>query len=260
MRVLTGALALSAALCVCGGAMAASSFDGTWKFDPARSHLTGDTFSYTKAAKGFQYSNGATVSYLFAVDGKDYPAGFVGRTVAWTAAGPNAWDATVKVKGVVISKTRRTLSADGKTLTASYTEYRPSGEVVHESDTYTRVSGGPGLAGEWKDTAAKPSPDTMKIATPTAGRYELSYPSFKETISGATDGTPAPISGPTVPAGAQAAYKAASSARWDFTVTLKGKTYVKGFMTVLPDGKTITRTTWIPGKESEKTVEVYSKS
>jgi hypothetical protein len=259
MQVRIGTLALSVGLCFSGGALA-SAFDGTWKFDPAKSHLTGDTFSYVKVAKGFQYSNGATVTYVFAVDGKDYPAGFVGRTVAWKAAGPNAWDAVAKVNGKTTSQTRRTLSADGNTLTASYTEFRPNGEVVHESDVYARVSGGPGLAGQWKDTATKASADTMKIATPAPGRYELSFPSFKENITGATDGTPAPFTGPTVPAGAQAAYKAVSPTRWEWVVTLNGKTYVKGVMTVSADGKTITRTSWIPGKESEKTVEVYSKS
>jgi hypothetical protein len=31
-------------------------------------------------------------------------------------------------------------------------------------------------------------------------------------------------------------------------------------MNVSADGKTLTRTTWVPGKESEKTVEVYDRS
>jgi hypothetical protein len=257
MRFQMGSLALGAALCF-GGAALASPFDGTWKLDPARSKLTGDTFTFAKAAKGFHYSNGSTIAYDFAVDGKDYPT-FSDRTVAWTAAGPNAWDAVTKVHGAVVSKAHRTLSADGKTLAASYTEYRPNGEVVHESDVFTRVSGGPGLAGEWKDTATKSTADTMKISTAAAGHYEINFPAFKETMAGTTDGAPVPISGPTVPPGAQVAYKAASPARWTYAITLKGKTYVEGALSVSPDGKTLTRTVWVPGKEAEKAVEVYSK-
>ncbi|MGA2951867.1 MAG: hypothetical protein ABSD80_06500 [Caulobacteraceae bacterium] len=257
MRLQMGALALSAALCFCGGALA-SPFDGTWKLDPARSKLTGDTFTYSKAAKGFHYSNGSTIAYDFAVDGKDYPM-FSDRTVAWTAAGPNAWDAVSKAHGVVVSKAHRTLSADGKTLTASYTEFHPNGDVVHESDVFTRVSGGPGLAGEWKDTATKATADTMKISTSAANRYEVTFPAFKETMAGTIGGGPSPITGPTVPPGAQATYTAAGAGRWSYEITLKGKTYVKGALSVSADGKTLTRTVWVPGKESEKAVEIYSK-
>jgi hypothetical protein len=41
---------------------------------------------------------------------------------------------------------------------------------------------------------------------------------------------------------------------------LKGKTFFKGVMIVSADGKTLTRTTWTPGRESEKSVEVYDRS
>ena len=47
MRLPMGALALSAALCFCGGALP-SPFDGTRKLDPARSKLIGDTFTNSK--------------------------------------------------------------------------------------------------------------------------------------------------------------------------------------------------------------------
>jgi hypothetical protein len=41
---------------------------------------------------------------------------------------------------------------------------------------------------------------------------------------------------------------------------LQGKVYAKGVMSVSADGKTLTDTSWVPGKESEKEVVVYTKS
>jgi hypothetical protein len=221
--------------------------------------LTGETFTYSKTATGFRFSNGGPVAYNFAVDGKDYPT-LADRTTAWTSAGKNAWETVIKAHGTVLSKTHRALSADGKTLTASYTEYRPNGTVVHESDVFTRVSGGPGLAGEWKDVKTQAASDTMKVVTPAPGRFEIDFPNDKQTLAGKTDGTPTPVTGPTVPPGAVGHYTAASANRWEFDGALEGKTFFKGVMTVSADGKTLTRTIWTPGKESEKSVEVYDRS
>jgi hypothetical protein len=242
-----------------GSALAApSAFDGRWKFNPAASKLTGDTFTYAKTPKGYRYSNGATVAYDFAIDGKDYPT-LSDRTVAWTSAGAGSWDTVTKAHGVVLTKTRRTISADGKTMTASYTEYWPSGAVVKEGDVYTRVTGGSGLAGEWKNVKVNAAADTLEIATPAPGRYEIRFPNFKETIAGRTDGAPAPITGPTIPPGAMAAYRAVAPGRWEYAITLEGKTYSRGVMALGAGGKTLTRTTWVPGKEAEKSVEVYDR-
>jgi len=243
-----------------GSALAAGSpFAGTWKLNVSKSNFTGNTLTYSKTATGFHFSNGGPVAYDFAVDGKDYPM-LADRTTAWTAAGKNAWDSVNKAHGTVMTKTHRVLSADGKTLTASYAEYRPNGTIVHESDVYTRVSGGPGLAGKWKDVKVQAASDTMKVATPSPGRFEIAFPNDKETLIGKTDGSPTPVTGPTVPPGAVGHYTAPAPNRWEFDGALNGKTYFKGAMTVSADGKTLTRTTWVPGKESEKSIEVYDRS
>lgn len=243
-----------------GSALAAPSpFAGTWKLDPAKSKFTGDTFTYSKTATGFRYSNGATVAYDITLDGKDHPTIF-DRTAAWSSSGKNGWDTVNKAHGVVMSTAHRSLSADGKTMTASYTENRADGSVVHEGDVFTRVSGGPGLAGTWKDTSAKVSSDLMNISVPGAGRFAIAYPTDKSSIVGKTDGSPSPAIGPQVPPGATFHLKAMSGNHWQLYGSLKGKTYFTGDMTVSADGKTLTRTTWIPGKATEKTVEVYDRS
>lgn len=255
-------LALAAILLTssAGTALAAPSpFAGTWKLDPAKSKLTGDTFTYSKIPGGLHYSNGSTVAYDITMDGKDHPMLF-DRTAAWSNDGKNAWNTVVKAHGVVMSRTHRVLSADGKTLTAAYVESRPDGSTVHESDTFTRVSGGAGLAGTWKNTAAKAASFVMNISVPASGRFEIAYPADKTSISGKTDGSASPFAGPTAPPGAISHVKAIGPRRWTVDGTLKGKTYFTGNLTVSADGKTLTRTTWVPGKPLEKTVEVFDRA
>lgn len=236
----------------------ASPFDGTWKLDTAKSKFTGDTMTYSKTAAGYRYSNGGPISYTFAIDGKDNTV-VPGRTMAWAKAADGGWDVVVKANGTVVSKAHRSISADGKTMTSSYTEYRPDGTTVHETDTYTRVSGEKGLAGEWKDTKVQAASDTMKITTSAGGGYQIDYPAFKETIAGKTDGKRVAGKGPTLPTGAMIGYKADGARKWSFDGGIGGKTYFMGVMTVSDDGKTLTRRSWIPGKESEASSEVYVK-
>jgi len=241
-------------------ALAADSpFAGTWKLNVEKSKFTGDTFTYTATATGFHYSNGATIEYDFAIDGKDYPT-IPDRTVSWTKSGDSAWDTVSKDgKGTVLSKAHRVLSADGKRYTVSYTSYRPDGTTAEGMDEYARVSGGPGLAGKWKDVKTKETSDSMTIAVPSAGQVEIEFPNYKETIAGPTDGTPIPVKGPTIPDGVTTTVKVEGPKKWSRTVTLNGKTYSQSTMTVSSDGKVLDVVSWVPGKESEKETAVYDK-
>jgi hypothetical protein len=125
-------------------ALAADSpFAGNWKLNIEKSKLAGSTFTYTATATGFQYSNGSTVKFDFALDGKDYPA-TPGRTVSWTKSGDNTWDSVYKDgHGTVLSKVHRVLSPDGKTMTVSSTDYRVDGTTSEDTVVRARISGGP---------------------------------------------------------------------------------------------------------------------
>jgi hypothetical protein len=259
-RVAASVLAGLVGLTVSTAAMAFDSpFTGTWTMDVAKSKVTGDTFTYTKTATGYAYSNGGPISYQFALDGADYPT-IPSRSIACTETTPTSMACVAKAAGKIISSASRTLSADGSRLTVDYSTYLPDGATTHGQDVYVRVSGGPGFAGEWKDESAKFTPSALMIATPTATTFEMIHPTFKSKVAGATDGTPSPWTGPTVPPGATKAFLAAGPATWTYTLMLRGKVYAKGVMSVSADGKTLTDTSWIPGKESEKKVEVYTKS
>lgn len=237
---------------------ATSPFAGSWKFDAAKSKLTGDTFTLAKTTSGYRYSNGSTVSYGFAIDGKPHPT-IADRTVAWTRT-PDGWDLVTKAGGRVLSKAHRTLSADGKTLTSTIEEYTASGKTLKETDVYKRVSGTGGLAGKWQDVKVDAPADSLDIAVPAAGHYQISFPTEKETASGTTDGAPTALKGPTIPAGVTVSYKAVSPTKWSYKIVLNGKTFEEGELTASVDGKTLTDTSWVPGKKSEASISVYTKA
>jgi hypothetical protein len=247
-------------LSVATAAMAFDSpFAGTWTMDLSKSQVTGDTFTFTKTATGYAYSNGGPVRYTLALDGKDYPT-IPSNFIACTETTPTSMACVLKASGKIVDSQSRTLSADGTRLTVDYSDYLPDGTTTHDQDVYVRVSGGSGFAGTWKTQSAKFTPRARIVATPTATTFEIRDPTLKLTIAGATDGTPSPVTGPTIPAGASEPILATGPTTWTYTILLQGKVYAKGVMSVSSDGKTLTDTSWIPGKESEKIVEVFTKS
>jgi hypothetical protein len=236
-----------------------SPFAGTWKLNVGKSTLAGQTLSYTATATGFQYSNGSTVKFDFALDGKDYQV-IPGRTVNWTKSGDNSWDSVYKDgKGTVVTKVHRVLSADGKTMTVVSTDYRADGTTSEETDVRARVSGGPGLAGKWKEVKVGRASDTQIYSVPSAGHIKYEIPSQKTSVEGAANGSPLQVQGPSVPDGATMTFKqvAPTKLRWSYAV--KGVVLAKGTDTVSSDGTSLTSVSWVPGKESEKTREVYDK-
>ena len=243
-----------------GAASAADSpFVGTWKLNVEKSKLAGESFTYTATATGFQYSNGSTVKFDFATDGKDYTV-LPGRTVSWTKSGANAWDSIYKDgHGTVLSKVHRVLSADGKTMTVVSTDYHADGTTSEETDVRQRVSGGPGLAGTWKEMKVNRASEMMIISVPSAGHIKYEIPRQKDILEGPVDGTASPVKGPSALEGATIAFKQMSSTELAWTYANKSTVLQKGVDSVSSDGKLLTSTGWAPGKESEKTIEVYDK-
>jgi hypothetical protein len=243
-----------------GAALAADSpWNGTWTVDPAKSHLTGETFTYSKGAGDLlHYSDGST-DYDFGIDGKDYR--WLGnRTVTWTAAGKNAWDAVNKIEGRVFTREHHELSADGKTLTISTAGTRPDGTTFHNESVFERVTGTDGLMGTWRSVkVASNGPRQFVISSPAPGvqRYEL--PDRQQAVEGRADGSDHPITGPTAPPGFTSGFKLVSPTMLTYVLKIDGKPVGYGVHTLAPDGRSFTATTWNAGKESEKTTAVYVK-
>ena len=169
-------LVLSSLLLLATGAAYAAEnpWVGTWKLDPAQSHLAGDTFTYSKGPGSLLHFSDGVVAYDFGTDGKAYKSAY-DRTTTWTQTGPNSWDSVTTRNGKVLGKAQRTLSADGKTLTVHYTGTRPDGAPFDDRDVYTRMTAGAGLLGTWK---------SLKVGT-TGGNASLpsgAVPPAQQTV------------------------------------------------------------------------------
>lgn len=231
---------------------------GTWKLDAAKSHLVGDTFSYSKAPNGMLHMAYSTDSYDFAIDGKDYKA-WAGRTMSWTADGPNAWNSVMKQDGVVVYSTHKALSADGKTLTVTTTGKKPDGSPMTDVIVYTRVGSGTGLLGKWRSTKADQGTELFTVSSPSPGVLRTETPAYKAVSEGKTDGTEFVPVGPTIPHGYTVSMKATGPRTLHYVYKVNGKPDGYSVDTVAADGKSFTSLSWSPGKESEKTMSVYVK-
>jgi hypothetical protein len=234
---------------------------GTWKLDADKSHLTGQTFSYSKGpGELLHYEDGSTASFDFGLDGKEYKT-WANRVSTWTAAGKNTWDFVSKADGKVLSKGHVVLSEDGKTLTMIFTGTRPDGEAFREEDVYTRVSGTDGLLGTWRTEKVKePSgPQTFVISSPAPGVLHYEIPDMKASAEGRVDGSDNRLSGPTVPPGSTISFQALTPTKLKYVMKINGKIDNTGEQTIAADGRSFSDVNWNPGKESEKATSVYVK-
>jgi len=250
----------SLAALTCGSALAADSpWVGTWKLDPAKSHFTGDTFSYSQAANGMlRYADGSAGGYEFAIDGKPYKS--LNRTVTWSQAGPDTWDSQVRLDGKLIGTTHRVLSADGRTLTLTFKGTRPDGQSVADEAVYERVGAGEGLLGTWRSVKSTSggAPQTFVISSSAAGlHYEI--PDMKLSLENATDGREHAISGPETPPGMTISLKAVTPTETKYVIKIGGKPDGIGVQTIAADGRSFSDVSWTPGKEGEKQTAIYVK-
>jgi len=245
-----------------GAASAADSpWNGTWKLDPQKSHLTGQTFSYSERPGGMlHYEDGSSVSFDFGLDGKEYKT-FSNRTTTWTAAGKNSWERVTRIDGKVFAKGRVALSEDGKTLTMTFSGTRPDGQEFREEDVFSRVTGTDGLAGTWRTAKVTDptGPQTFVISSPAPGVLHYDIPDLKVSVECSADDKDYPITGPTAPPGATISFRRVSPTKVRYTMKINGKPDSMGVQTIAADGGSFTDTSWNPGREREKTTAVYVK-
>jgi hypothetical protein len=253
-------LVLICALAFTLPALAADSpFAGTWKLDPSKSHLTGDTFTYSKAPNGMMHYDDGANSNDFGIDGKEYPLPN-GHTTTWTANSDHSWTSVNKFNGTVIGTAQRELSADGKTYTIHAVGKRADGTPYDETIVYTRVSGTSGLIGKWRNTKyTQQESSTMVISFPSPGVIKWEYIEDKGSFTGKTDGSDLPYTSPTLSGNFTISVKMEGPRKLSNITKHDGKPIQYGTDTVSADGKTITDVSWTPGKESEKQTGIYIK-
>jgi hypothetical protein len=235
-----------------------SPFAGTWKTE--NSVPTPGTITYSKLSTGGEhFSDNRNSEYDFAIDGKEYPTDRPASTVAWVSTGPSSWDCVEKIRDKVTRKMHLALSPEGQTLTMTYTWFNPTNRTATGSSVYTRVSGGPGLEGSWKMLKRIEEPDTMTIAFPAPGQMYIYVDPIDNTWAGPADGTFMAVQSPMSPPGMTTAFRSAGPRKMTSETKLGDKTLYLATLEISEDGNTLTRTTWAPAKEDQKTVLTLKK-
>jgi hypothetical protein len=123
----------------------------------------------------------------------------------------------------------------------------------------TRVSGGPGLAGQWKTAKVNiGAPSLIEITAFEADGLTLRVTDTGTTWSARFDGKDAVVKGPMVSDGFTLALTRTAPRSFDYVQKQNGKELYKGTLSVSADGKTMTNTGTASGT-TEKTTAVYDR-
>ena len=249
---------IAALCCATSAALAQNPFAGTWKIDYAKSHVTGDTISFTPEANGRVRVTENGRSYSFKPDGSN-TTDPMGAIEQWTKVDNNDWKSVTKVGPQTVTETMK-VSDDGKTLTDSATGTKPNGDPINSTSTYARTAPGNGLFGTWKNTkVSNSSPNTAQIEANGDNGIVWKIPEIKATVTLNFDGKEVAPTGPTVPHGLMLSATKTGPRGFKLTEKMNGKLIWTGQFTVSPDGKTLTEYGRAPGAAAP-TKLVYKKA
>jgi hypothetical protein len=233
-------------------------YAGNWKLNPAKSDFGETTVTYEKLDDGQMRFTAEGQSYTFKTDGKDYPTPW-GTSAAWKAVDKNTWEVTNKVNEKVVGTATLKLAADGQKLTVDAKNIDATGKTSKDKAVYQRLSGGPGMAGQWK-TKNVPigSPGTIDITPSGPDGLTLTFVEQKGICSAKFDGQDHPATGPVWPSGWTCAIAKSGATGLDVTWKKDGEVMYKDTLTPSDDGKTLIDVGSAHGT-SEKVKAVYDR-
>ena len=213
-------------------------FIGKWKFNQAKSQMTGDTVTIGPAANGMMQFASQGFSYTFKVDGKPYPTPD-GGTTAWKETSPTVWDVVNHLNGRQSSTYHLVLTGDN--LAVSGKMMKPEGGSMDFTAKYKRVSGGPGFAGKWMSTEVQMPMTSMEIAISGANGVKITNDG-SPLINCQFDGKDTAALG--IMAGSKTTFACTKVSDSSFKILAKldGKPMYEDIYTVSADGKTLTDT------------------
>lgn len=231
-------------------------WNGTWKLNPSKGNFQGPILNVSISAGGeYRYDDGSS-NFAFRCDGKDRPIG-KHRTLACVKSSAAVLDLMQKEDGVKTNAYHWELSAAGKVLTATATEFRPSGPVVKGRIVTSRVSGSNDFAGQWQDTSYLQRHADMMLRVDSQTLH-ISYPRAAQYIDAPFNGVDVVVQGPH-PEGTT--YAARLVGRREFLTLTKrnSKALTQESLELSKDGRTITYSWWSPDRPTDKSTFVYEK-
>jgi hypothetical protein len=234
-----------------------SDWNGTWKLNTSKSSFQGPVFTISISADGeYSWDDGSS-SFTFRCDGKDRPIE-KNRTRACVKSSATVLDLTQKENGIKTRTNHWELSGDGKVLTATATEFPPSGPVIVSQVVASRVSGSNDFAGRWRDPSylQQHADLTLRLDSQT---LHISYPSAGQYFDAPLDGVDAAMHGPHAPEGVT--YSVRLVGRHEISILTKrnGKPLTQGSLDLSDDGRDITESWWNPAHPADKGTFVYER-
>jgi hypothetical protein len=150
-------------------------WNGSWKLDPSTLKYDGATFSVATDANGYTVTAGGKAQPTIVCDGTEQKSAN-GTTLTCTKTA-EGYAITGSKDGKPIRKTMISLSDDGNTRTSKTEVFPADGSPFTTTMVSKRVSGGPGMAGEWKEVEFSSSEDSGVLTIAVNGDTV----DFKET-------------------------------------------------------------------------------
>jgi hypothetical protein len=227
---------------------------GTWKVNLAKSSFGGPALVYAALPGGRLKSTRGTQSYEFALDGKEYKTWF--GSTSWKANGTNKWlqQSTITDGSKFVGEI--TLSSDGNTLTVT-SKGTPAkgGQAASTTETYRRISGGPGLVGAWG--LSRSSAETLILSTAASGETTLASVEEKASCTAKFDGKDYAAKGPSM-GDVMCVFSKNGQNGFDVTWKYPGLPIGHDSIAVSADGRTLTVTSNGP-QIPENTRVVYDR-
>ena len=239
-----------------GGTSAAQSnpFNGSWKEEPSTFQYTGPTFSMAVDAQGFTVTRDGKAQPKVVCDGKPQKRSD-GEMLSCTKSS-DGYALSGSKNGKPTEKGQISLSADGRTATRKFEIHPPQGAPFTMTMISRRVSGGPGLAGVWRETKFASSQDNGILSI----NIQSGSVAFKETDS------PKPITCKLDGTETKDAMGGSMSVRLADPHTLKvtykdetGKVRRENTFVLSADGKKITETDITPAPSPSKMSVAFHK-
>jgi hypothetical protein len=228
-------------------------WNGSWKIDASTIKYDGPTFSVVTDAEGYTVTRAGTPGPKVICNGQ--PQMDKGEATTCTKAGAG-YQLELTKDGRQTGKVTISLSKDGKVMTRKG-EFFPADESPYTmTSTAHRVSGGPGVSGEWRQVDVKESQDTGILTIAVDGDSVA----FRETdaptsITCKLDGTETKAFGTTT-----IAIKQEDPHTLKVTYRSDGKIRRENTFVLSADGKTITETDVTPDPSPSTTSMVFNKS
>ena len=225
------------------------SYVGKWKLNAAKSQLTGETLTISRAADGMMTFDGQGFKYSFKTDGKEYPTPD-GATVSWTQPSTDAYDVTIKGGGKPVATYHVIVKAEALNLTGKLS--KADGTTSDFSAAYKRKSGGPGIAGTWISTEVKAPVSTLVVSAAAPDGVSITDDSGA-IFGGQFDGKETPALGRLRGSKITTVFKKAKANSFELTNKIDGKAMSTDMYSVSADGKTLT----IDGTPTNAPTEKY---